>query len=186
MKNKDIRRNGSGYYDETAFKAISGMKPQPGEIWTHKVSDGLMLVLNRDEHVCACLKLGEKPAINKIMVRGKTMMWTNPIMVGYCFDEVLEAYVKTMPDTEFLEVQKAVKKALGLSHVPDKANGQAHAPEAHTDENSHISDDFEKLVDERDKLNAKISQKMIDEYTTLKAKIKVLEDMNVEKGGARE
>lgn len=171
MKNKDIRRNGSGYYDETAFKAISGMKPQPGEIWTHKVSDGLML--------------GEKPAINKIMVRGKTMMWTNPIMVGYCFDEVLEAYVKTMPDTEFLEVQKAVKKALGLSHVPDKANGQAHAPEAHTDENSPISDDFEKLVDERDKLNAKISQKMIDEYTTLKAKIKVMEDMNVEKGGVR-
>lgn len=185
MKNKDIRRNGSGYYDETAFKAISGMKPQPGEIWTHKVSDGLMLVLNRDEHVCVCLKLGEKPAMNKIMVRGKTMMWTNPIMVGYCFDEVLEAYVKTMPDAEFLEVQKAVKKALGLSHVPDKANGQGHAPEAHTGENSSISDDFEKLVDERDNLNAKISQKMIDEYMNLKAKIKALEDMNVEKGGAR-
>lgn len=32
MRDEELKRNGSGYYDETAYKAMTA-GPQPGEIW---------------------------------------------------------------------------------------------------------------------------------------------------------
>lgn len=88
MKDFGIRKNGSNYYDETAYMALSS-KPKPGEIWTHNTHSDYILILSSNGHVSACLKLDDKPREGKITVRARTIMYTDPIKVCYVFHDLL-------------------------------------------------------------------------------------------------
>ena len=109
-----IKRNASGYYDETPYKAIT-KGPQPGEIWTHRTLDDYVLILARDERVCAMLKLDDRFREGKIGVRARALMYTDPLKLSYCFFDQLGAYVKTLPEKEFAFVKKTVAHTLGLA-----------------------------------------------------------------------
>lgn len=109
-----IKRNASGYYDETPYKAII-KGPRPGEIWTHRSMSDYVLVLARDERVCAMLRLDDKFREGKIVVRARAQMYTDPLKLSYCFFDQLGAYVKTLPEREFASVQKIVCETLGLT-----------------------------------------------------------------------
>lgn len=115
-----IKRNASGYYDETPYKAIR-KGPQPGEIWTHRSISDYALILARDEKVCAMLKLDDKFREGKICVRARAQMYTDPIKLSYCFHDQLGAYVKTLPEKEFSSVKKIVAQTLGLAKEAGKA-----------------------------------------------------------------
>lgn len=114
MSDFGIKRNASGYYDETAYKAIT-KGPKPGEIWTHRTIDDYVLVLARDERVCSMLKLDDKFREGKIVVRARAQMYTDPLKLSYCFHDQLGAYVKTLPDKEFVGVKKIVAETLGIT-----------------------------------------------------------------------
>ena len=113
MSDFGIKRNASGYYDETPYKAIR-KGPQPGEIWTHRTISDYVLVLARDERVCAMLRLDDRFREGKIVVRARSQMYTDPLKLSYCFHDQLGAYVKTLPEKEFEGVKKIVAQTLGL------------------------------------------------------------------------
>lgn len=121
MKSNDIRRNASGYYDETAFKAIQAITkaPKAGEIWMDSAGSKTYLVLQSDKNVCSTLLLGTENKENSIVVMAKVPMYTNPIMIGYTFSSMLTQYVKTVPEDSMETVKKAVARALGIHAEPE-------------------------------------------------------------------
>ena len=119
MKDADLKRNASGYYDETPYKAITA-PPLPGEIWTHKAHSDYMLILGSNEKFSSVLKLDEKHREGKIpvQIRAKKtcmVMYTDPMKVSYLYHDLLESYKWTMADNDLAEVRKRVAKALGLT-----------------------------------------------------------------------
>lgn len=57
----DMRKNASGYYDETAYKAMT-TEPKAGEIWTHNVSGAYMLIVANIGGGMYCPAHQRKPA----------------------------------------------------------------------------------------------------------------------------
>lgn len=115
MADYGLKRNGSGYKDETAYKAFMSMA-KSGEVWT--VNDGRekVLILKNQGTFCNCLTLTDtnKHAGNMEIISAGTM-YTNPGMVKYMFNSWLGAFVQKLPATEFKRVVEAVEDALNIS-----------------------------------------------------------------------
>ena len=114
MKDADLKRNASGYYDETPYKAITA-PPLPGEIWTHKTHSDYVLILASNEKFSVVLKLDDKPREGKIVVYVRGPMYTDPMKVSYLYHDLLGAYVRTLPDMDFAGVRQTVDRKLGLT-----------------------------------------------------------------------
>lgn len=113
MKDSDLKRNASGYVDEPCYKARTA-PPKAGEIWRHDTTGAYMLVVANKNGVCSTLRLIEYEREDSITVNCKTPMYTAPIMLGYCFENLLTQYVKNVSAGEFAEVQREVGKVLGI------------------------------------------------------------------------
>lgn len=114
MKDADLKRNASGYYDETPYKAITAL-PHPGEIYTHATHSDYVLILNSNEKFSVVLRLDDKPREGKIVVYIKKAMYTDPMKVSYLYNDLLGAYVRTLPELDFAGVRKTVSRVLGLT-----------------------------------------------------------------------
>lgn len=147
MNDWGITKNASGYYDETAYKAITNLA-KAGEVWTHKLTGESLLVLNSNGRVCNCLKLLniEKGGDCIEVVCGADVKYTGPTMVMYVFGNLLAQYTKTVPADNFGDVQKAVKKALGLSGMAGKENVQADKAKALQAECEAVRHDLDELM----------------------------------------
>lgn len=119
MADYEMKRNGSGYYDETAYLAMKNLA-KPGEIW--ETSDGKkeVLILNNHGTFCNCLTLTDRSLDpNCIEVYdGRNAKYTNPAMVQYLFNSFLGTYVKKVPAQEYSEIMEAVAVALDI-HEPE-------------------------------------------------------------------
>ena len=113
MKDKELKYNASGDYDEPCYKTMTA-PPKPGEIWTHSVAGYSMLVIANQGNVYSILRLKEKEKEGMIPVMGRAQMYTSPIMLGYCFRTGLGDFVKSVKQEEFTDVRLAVVDALGL------------------------------------------------------------------------
>lgn len=125
MADYGLKRNGSGYYDETAYKAFMGMA-KAGDIWTANDGREEVLILKNQGTFCNCLTLtnrSEDKQCIKIISAGT--MYTNPGMVKYLFNSRLGAFVQRLPATEFEKVREAVEDALSIGKPID------HRKEAH-------------------------------------------------------
>ena len=116
MKDNDLKRNASGYYDETAYKAITS-PPKAGEIWTSADGRKCWLILQNRGDVCSTLLLGKEDKGNSVKIMGKVPMYTDPLMIGYTFTVYIATFVKTIPAANLAEVQKAVGEALGITET---------------------------------------------------------------------
>lgn len=112
-KENDLKRNASGYIDEPCYKTVTA-PPRPGEIWTHSRSGKQMLVIANVKGICTTLLLQDKDGEGAIPVMGRTQMYTKPAMIGYCFEDLLTEFVKSVKGEEMAAVKKGVVKALGL------------------------------------------------------------------------
>jgi len=118
MKDKELKLNGSGYYDEPCYQTIKNVDvPKPGEIYIHADTGKYVLVLNCVNGVCAILNLTEQEREGRIPVMARVQMYTNPIMINYTFTTTLGQYVKSMPYDEFDKIQRAVADVLGIYAV---------------------------------------------------------------------
>lgn len=145
MADFGIKKNASGYYDETAYKAITH-GANPGEIWTHKMSGDYMLVLANSGYACTTMKLVERQGDDSISVMAKVPMYTNPYMISYCMDGMLTSYAKTVRDDELRAVQKAVGKALGIRAVFTDEPDMEEQIEALEEELEDKREEAERLV----------------------------------------
>ena len=117
-----MMRNGSGYKDETAYKAFMSMA-KGGEVWTANDGREKVLILKNQGTFCNCLTLTDVDKHNdglEIVSAGR--MYTNPAMVKYLLNSRLGAFVQKLPATEFARVVQAVEEALSIPLKPaDKA-----------------------------------------------------------------
>lgn len=113
MADFGLNRNGSGYYDETAFKAFMGIA-KPGDIWT--VSDGKnVLILKNQGTFCNALTLLDTYKHSRMMeVNSAGTYYTDPAMLMYLFNEKLGRFVQRLPEDEFAKVREAVEDAMGF------------------------------------------------------------------------
>lgn len=112
MVDKELAINGSVYYDETAYKAMSS-GANPGEIW--KRDDGrIFVILAREGKRISTLLLTNKEFDGAIKVNAMVPMYTKPIMVGCGFDSQMVEYIKKVPDEEMLSIRRAVSTALWM------------------------------------------------------------------------
>lgn len=129
MADYGLARNGSGYYDETAYKAFMGMA-KAGDIWTANDGREEVLILRNQGTFCNCLTLTNKSMDKQcIEVVSAGTMYTNPGMVKYLFNSRLGAFVQRLPASEFEKVREAVEDAMGFRKPEVKIDKQAIAHE---------------------------------------------------------
>ena len=114
MKDAELKRNASGYYDETCYKAITA-PPKAGEIWTSQDGRKTWLILQNHGTVCSTLLMGTEERENSIKVMARVPMYTEPMMVGYTFTDYVSTFVETVPTENMAEVRMAVGKALDIT-----------------------------------------------------------------------
>lgn len=113
MKDKELKLNASGYYDEPCYKTMTAA-PKPGEIWTHAATGYHMLIVASLNGVCSTLRLTDVEREGCIPVTGRTLMFATPIMLGYSFESTLGNYVKSIKADEFEKVKRGIVNVLGL------------------------------------------------------------------------
>lgn len=127
MADFGLTRNGSGYYDETAYKAFMGMA-KPGDIWTANGGREEVLILHNQGTFFKCLSLTDKAGDARcIEVDGAG--YTNPGMVKYLFNQRLGRFVRKIPEGEFAQIRDAVEDALGFRKPEVKIDKRAIAHE---------------------------------------------------------
>ena len=123
--NTDIRKNGSGYYDETAYKAIRGLH-RPGEIWVRNTDNRQVLVLAQHRSFCTVLQLSDHPDQygDKIPLNGSGTQYAHPGKIMYMYNDLFGQYVRKMDSRDFKGVQQAVAQALAIPLDGQKGGGR--------------------------------------------------------------
>lgn len=161
MKDADLKRNASGYYDETCYKAITA-PPRTGEIWTDRSGKKHWLILKSRNAVCSVLLLNTAETENSIRVMGKVPMYTDPLMVGYAFTDYLTTFVKKVKAEEFINVQRKVGEALGVIDI----NLVAPVPHDHINalerRNAELLEERDRLLIERNEVQKEAASLRFD------------------------
>lgn len=115
MNTDDIRKNGSGYYDETPYKAINDMY-HPGEIWVRNTDQKQVLVMAVHRNFCTVLQLSDHPGMygDKIAVNGSGTQYTHPGKLMYMYKDMFGKFVRRMAHRDFMGILGAVGDALGI------------------------------------------------------------------------
>ena len=134
VKDRELKRNASGYYDETAYKAIlnaqkgeHNMNIKPGDIyefWGKNDKKITALILAVNENTSIMLQLHDYKNHNDIEVLSKSIMYTNPEMLQYVFNDNLTNYIKTVTDEQYKSVMKEVKKVIGFDNAHDSSSAE--------------------------------------------------------------
>lgn len=128
MADFGLKRNGSGYRDDTAYKAFMNMA-KSGEVWTANDGREHVLILKNQGTFCNCLTLTDNDRNEDNMeIVSAGRMYTNPGMVKYLFNSRLGAFVQKLPATEFAKVVEAVEDALNINR---KRVDKDHRKECH-------------------------------------------------------
>jgi len=128
-----MSKNGSGYKDETAYKALMGMA-KPGDVWTAGDGREQVLILKNQGSFVNCLTLAErKKHENMLEIQSAGTFYTNPAMIKYLFCEKLGTFVQRLPADEFDRVLEAEEEALRFPRVRISRPGkkEKHRQECH-------------------------------------------------------
>lgn len=123
MVDRELSRNASGYYDETAYKAIRevmSMESKVGEIWT--------MALNTKDQVRQFLVLADHGNFvtglplydiereeHDISVLSRIRMYSNSAMISYSFADRLIEFVKRISDDELNSILRNIAESLGIN-----------------------------------------------------------------------
>lgn len=111
----NLKRNGEGYIDPTAYKAIiEADKPVAGDIFSADGAEWLVVAYNAP--VMTVLKLfDERKSDSEIEIISRTKKYTDVRYIHYRF-YVPNQYelVKALPESEYKRVIDAVRVALGV------------------------------------------------------------------------
>ena len=120
----DLRRNGSGYIDQTAYKAIrnvEGVKEmheiKRGEIWKVEYKDGLefAVVLSVKYEICNVLILKDKSTrMDDIEVNAQGIRYANPSVISNKHNRAFKTFVRSLKDEEFSRIMRGVMNALNV------------------------------------------------------------------------
>lgn len=138
-----LHRNGSGYFDKTAFEAMSNVikegrtMDRTGEIWEYETNKGdvKMAVIVADHgNVCNTLACMDKPCEDSIEVNCMGIKYVNPQMLQYTFDYWLAGFVRKLTADEFTNIKSAVADALGMNCETKVVEKVVEVPTAEKDD----------------------------------------------------
>lgn len=112
-----MNRNGSGVYDETAYKALMGA-PKSGEVWTcmNGSKEKEVLIIKNHGTICNVLTLlDECKSSHCIEITSRSIKYTDPRMIQYFFNDNIGRFVKALSDEEFDKVLDEIEDALELN-----------------------------------------------------------------------
>ncbi len=120
----ELRRNGSGYYDPTAYKALKNiereekeMEVRKGEIWEIEVGNQLRtaVVLATQGSYSIVLTFTDEPRERRtVQINAQGMKYTEPGMISYKFHDNFVKFIRLTKEEEFADIMKQVSYALGL------------------------------------------------------------------------
>ena len=103
----EIARNGSGYYDPTAFEAMKNIikkkvdKMKHGEIWEIQQNNGQfknVIVLASHNDIAQVLHISEYGGDYSIEVNCQGISFTDPRKIQYAFNDNFTNYIRTLKD----------------------------------------------------------------------------------------
>ena len=120
----ELRRNGSGYYDPTAYKALKNiereeqeMEVRKGEIWEVEMGNNLRTVLVLAEHGSYSTVLifsDEQRERRTVQLNAQGMKYTEPGMITYKFNDGFNKFIRLTTDEEFADIMNQVAGALEI------------------------------------------------------------------------
>ena len=120
----ELKRNGSGYYDPTAFKALKKieraekeMEVKKGEIWEVEFGSNLRTVLVIAAHgsYSTILTFCDEPRERRtVQLNAQGMKYTEPGMLTYKFNDGFNRFIRLATEEEFADIIGQVECALGL------------------------------------------------------------------------
>lgn len=131
-KESELLRNGSGYVDMTAYKALKKVEKSmnggiekmekvfiPGEIWeskTNNAESAYYLIVAVQDNVCNVLKLKseEEKSHGNIEVIAKEKMYTDAGLISYVSKWRLCRFVRVLTGVEFEKVKTCILEKLGF------------------------------------------------------------------------
>lgn len=125
-KKNDIRYNGSGYYDETAYKAIkntdrggtTSMEYNKGEIWEIETANGsareVLLVQCFDDYAAALTLTDYQPNHTYMQIKSQDLKYMDCGRLGYVFYDKFVKFIRMVSDEELKEIQYRIASALDL------------------------------------------------------------------------
>lgn len=113
MENTSMKYNGSGYYDETPYKAYQNMNTaKQGEIWETSLGKEYLILKNHG-NFCTVLSLCDTSRNNEcIEINSRALKYTNPAMVQYVFSTAFSEFIKAIPDDQYLAIMGKVAESL--------------------------------------------------------------------------
>jgi hypothetical protein len=178
MNDKDLKRNASGYVDEPCYKAVTA-PPRPGEIWIHGKSGAQMLVLANINGICPTLRLVDVSGEGSVSVTGKTLMYAKPYMIGYCFENLLTEFVKSVKGEEMAAVRRGMVKSMGLfdevtqnNPMPEEYKALEGKRQAQIVENMYLRNENKSLKAQHEEAWGKLPEAMEKEFNETYAKLK--------------
>lgn len=130
-RDNDIRYNGSGYYDETAFKAMKNINRggthnmsdnnttyKIGEIWEMEMMNGItkevVLLQCFDNYATTLTLTDSEPKQNAMSIKSLSLKYVDCGRLGYCFYDKLTQFVRAVSDDELAKLKENIAKALNL------------------------------------------------------------------------
>ena len=122
MMDKELKRNGSGYYDPTASEAMNNyinesLTMKSGEVWEIKMNNGKyqdVLILAVNGSVATCLNLLERYESNLIEVICQGVRYVDTRKLQFTFQDQAVNFIRALSDDEFDKVMNSVAMKLGI------------------------------------------------------------------------
>lgn len=123
VKDRELRRNGSGCLDLTAYEAIKkvdGSKGEvadrpkrTGEIWSLRNGKLAVVIVPFEDHALV-LTLVDEPTDkqNEIAINYNGVRWTATSMIQYAFNDYFSSYRKKVSDSEMNDIRDSIAKSL--------------------------------------------------------------------------
>lgn len=160
-----MNRNGSGYYDETAFKAFKGMAKE-GEIWTTGIGDRekeVLVIKNHGTHCNVLSLLDESKSKFCIEIKSRSLKYTDPRMMQYLFNDNLGQFVKALSEEDFDKVLDEIEEALELDICRADAKDELEAAKNRI---THLEEELEaerkKIVPGEESIYKRLYDELID------------------------
>lgn len=175
MTDISIKRNASGYYDETPYKAVF-RGAQPGEIWKTSLGKEYLVIAAHNSNMYTVLGLCDQYKPDSMEITSRQVMYTNPAMLQYAFGNTLSDFVKELPEDEFEKVVEAVSDALCITVKVNKVEDSTV---------ERLEQTVEKQKDELQYLRAQLNQSA-DELTLTKSERDYFKELTAAKAANNE
>lgn len=162
-----MNRNGSGYKDETAYKAFKNMA-KAGEIWTFNNFGNekeVLVIKNHGTHCNVLTLLDDRRTKYCIEITSRSLKYTDPRMMQYLFNDNLGQFVKALSDEEFDKVLDEIEDALELNIYREDAKDAKDELDAAKNRIKHLEEELaaaKKLPAPADSIYKRLYDDLID------------------------